>query len=98
MVDPEGRVLLPAFLREDLHLHPGSTLYLTYVDPFLAILAPDGSLNESSSAAIREMNRAGLDVEDIVAELPEARAEIAAELYGDLLKGLDHTRRDETAP
>lgn len=81
LVEDDGRVVLPADLRDKLELHKGE---------LLAIETPDGVLLTSRRAAIErdlarvdaELREYGLSLDEVVESGREIRGEIARERYG----------------
>jgi AbrB family looped-hinge helix DNA binding protein len=80
-VDDKGRVSLPKPVRGALDLQPGSSVAYVLVDGMLLLLPQDDQLVDLMQRAERALAASGLTVDDFLAELPNARAEVVAETY-----------------
>lgn len=83
VLDGKGRLLVAKVLREALGLKPGSSVAYVLIDGILMIIPQDEQLARMTARAAATLARAGLSTQDLLDDIPAARAEVVRELYGD---------------
>lgn len=81
ILDDKGRLSLPKAVRESLDVHPGSSVAYIVLDHALLLIPQDIHLAELMERAAQALARAGLTTQDLLDELPRARAAVLAEAY-----------------
>jgi bifunctional DNA-binding transcriptional regulator/antitoxin component of YhaV-PrlF toxin-antitoxin module len=81
-LDKRGRMHIAKPVREAFDLRAGSTVAWVKVGGGLMIIPQDEHLTRIMGDAASALDRAGITVEDLLAGLDEARAEVVAEYYG----------------
>ena len=80
-VDEKGRVSLPKALRASLGVHAGSSLAYIVVDHAVLLVPQDDHLAQLQQRAIAILAEVGLSAEDLLEQLPDARAAMMQEAY-----------------
>jgi bifunctional DNA-binding transcriptional regulator/antitoxin component of YhaV-PrlF toxin-antitoxin module len=94
-LDDKGRLSISKPVRLALGLHAGSTVAYVKLAHGLMIIPQDEHLAGLMAAAAKVFEDARISVDDVLAELPEARAEVVAEHYGaDVLARLERAATD----
>jgi AbrB family looped-hinge helix DNA binding protein len=89
-VDEKGRIALPKHVRAELGVHAGSSVAYVLLDHALLLIPQDEYLAALSQHAADAIASAGLTVEDLLDELPAARADVMREMYSpDFLRELE---------
>ena len=73
---------LPKPVRSALGLDPGATVAWIAVGGAVLLMPQDQHLSDLAARAQAALAAAGLSVDDVLAELPAARAEVVEETYG----------------
>jgi bifunctional DNA-binding transcriptional regulator/antitoxin component of YhaV-PrlF toxin-antitoxin module len=81
-LDDKGRLPLSKPVRQALGLHAGSTVAYIKVGDALLLIPQDAHLAHLMEAATTAFERAGMSVDEILAELPHVREEIGTTHYG----------------
>ncbi len=84
-VDAEGKLILPAELREALGLQAGDTLKVVQTDDHLLLIPKRLLVPEFADYMSKLLAEKGLTVADLLASGEEIRDELFKERYGDLL-------------
>jgi DNA-binding transcriptional regulator/RsmH inhibitor MraZ len=96
-MDEKGRISLPKRLRQLLGAEPGSSIAYIALDHALLLIPQDEHLTHLQQRAHEALERGGLTAQDLLDDIPQARAAVAAEVYGDaFLRDLE--RRYGSAP
>ena len=82
VLDNKGRLSLSKPVRQALGMRPGSTLAYVLVDAGLLLIPQDDHLAALLDHAASVLEEAGLTTQDLLDELPAARAAVVDELYG----------------
>jgi len=82
-VDSKGRFSLAKQLRQSLGVESGSTIAWVKVGDAVLLVPQDKHLAHLMDAAARVIDDGGISVEDMLATLPETRAQVVAEQYGE---------------
>jgi bifunctional DNA-binding transcriptional regulator/antitoxin component of YhaV-PrlF toxin-antitoxin module len=82
VVDDKGRLALPKPVRSALGLDAGASVAWIALGGTVLLVPQDQHLSDLSSRARAALAAAGLSIEDVLAELPAARAEVVEETYG----------------
>lgn len=82
VLDNKGRLSLSKPVRQALGMRPGSTLAYVLVDAGLLLIPQDDHLAALLDHAASVLEEAGLTTQDLLDELPAARAAVVEELYG----------------
>ena len=82
VLDSRGRLSLSKPVRQALGMHPGSTLAYVVVNGGLLLIPQDEHLAALLDHAAGVLEGAGLTAQDLLDELPAARAAVVEELYG----------------
>lgn len=89
-LDDKGRLPLSKPIRHALGLNAGSTVAYIKLGDALMVIPQDAHLAQLMDAAANALENAGTSVDDLLAELPRARAEVVTEHYGaDFLDALE---------
>jgi bifunctional DNA-binding transcriptional regulator/antitoxin component of YhaV-PrlF toxin-antitoxin module len=92
-MDDKGRVSLSKSVRSALGLGAGSTLAWVQVGEAVMLIPQDKHLEEILDGATAALRRAGIAVEDMLADLDATRAELVAERYGpDFMRTFEELR------
>jgi bifunctional DNA-binding transcriptional regulator/antitoxin component of YhaV-PrlF toxin-antitoxin module len=83
IVDEKGRILLPKLLRQFLGVESGSSVAYIMLNHALLVIPQDAHLASLQQRAQEALARGGLTAEDLLDALPQARATVAAEAYGE---------------
>lgn len=83
ILDDRGRVALSKAARQALNLHAGSALAYAVVDGTILLIPQDRHLAETAAHAASILERAGLTVDELLAELPAVWDEVLRDSYGD---------------
>ena len=81
-LDDKGRLPLGKPVRQALGLHAGSTVAYVKVGDALLLIPQDTHLTQLMEAATAAVERAGISVDEMLAELPHIREEIGTAHYG----------------
>lgn len=81
-LDDKGRFSLPKAMRTTLGLGEGSTMAYVKVGEAIMLIPQDKHLADLTEAAAQTLERAGISVQDMLDDLPRARAEVVEEHYG----------------
>jgi bifunctional DNA-binding transcriptional regulator/antitoxin component of YhaV-PrlF toxin-antitoxin module len=81
-LDDKGRLPLGKPVRQALGLHAGSTVAYIKVGDALLLIPLDAHLAHLLEAATAAFERAGISVDEMLAELPHVREEIGTAHYG----------------
>jgi bifunctional DNA-binding transcriptional regulator/antitoxin component of YhaV-PrlF toxin-antitoxin module len=81
-LDDKGRLPLGKPMRQALGLHAGSTVAYIKVGDALLLIPQDAHLAQLLEAATAAFERAGISVDELLAELPHVREEIGTVHYG----------------
>jgi bifunctional DNA-binding transcriptional regulator/antitoxin component of YhaV-PrlF toxin-antitoxin module len=81
-LDDKGRLPLGKPVRQALGLHAGSTVAYVKVGDALLLIPQDAHLAQLLEAATAAFERAGISVDEMLAELPHVREEIGTAHYG----------------
>ena len=81
-LDDKGRLPLGKVVRQALGLHAGSTVAYIKVGDALLLIPQDAHLAQLLEAATTAFERAGISVDEMLAELPQMREEIGTAHYG----------------
>jgi antitoxin PrlF len=82
VVDDKGRLSLPKPVRSALGLDAGASVAWIALSGAVLLVPQDQHLSDLAARAQAALAAAGLSVDDVLAELPAARAEIVEETYG----------------
>lgn len=82
VLDNKGRLSLSKPVRQALGMRPGSTLAYVVVNGGLLLIPQDEQLAALLDHAAAVLAGAGLTAQDVLDELPAARAAVVEELYG----------------
>ena len=80
-VDEKGRIALPKAVRSALGVRAGSSLAYIVLDDAVLFIPQDAHLAELQQQAIQALTEAGLTVEDLLDQLPQARDAVTREAY-----------------
>ena len=80
-VDEKGRIALPKSVRSALGVRAGSSLAYIVLDDAVLFIPQDAHLAELQQQAIEALSEAGLSVEDLLDQLPQARDAVTREAY-----------------
>jgi AbrB family looped-hinge helix DNA binding protein len=80
-VDEKGRIALPKAVRSALGVRAGSSLAYIVLDDAVLFIPQDAHLAELQQQAIQTLTEAGLTVEDLLDQLPQARDAVTREAY-----------------
>jgi AbrB family looped-hinge helix DNA binding protein len=80
-IDEKGRIALPKSVRSALGIHAGSSLAYIVLDDAVLFIPQDAHLAELQQRAIQALAEAGLTVEDLLNQLPQARDAVMREAY-----------------
>ena len=98
-LDDKGRFSLSKSMRTTLGLGEGSTMVYVKVGEAIMLIPQDKHLADLMEAATQTLERAGISVQDMLDDLPEARAEVVEEHYGRaFLDELKSMREPQDAP
>src|SRR5579864_9094278 len=81
-MDDKGRLLLSKPIRQAMGLNAGSTVAYVKLGDALMVIPQDAHLAQLMDAAAKVFEGAGISVDDLLDELPRARAEVVTEHYG----------------
>jgi len=81
-IDDKGRFSLSKPMRTALGLDEGSTMAYVKVGEAIMLIPQDKHLADLMEAATQTLERAGISVQDMLDDLPEARAAVVEEHYG----------------
>ena len=81
-LDDKGRLPLGKQVRQALGLHAGSTVAYIKVGDALLLIPQDAHLAQLLEAVTAAFERAGMSVDQMLAELPHVREEIGTAHYG----------------
>ncbi len=81
-LDDKGRFSLPKPIRTALGLDEGATMAYVKVGEAIMLIPQDKHLADLMEAATQTLERAGISVQDMLDDLPEARAAVVEEHYG----------------
>ena len=81
-LDDKGRLPLGKSVRQALRLHAGSAVAYVKVGDALLLIPQDAHLAQLMEAATAAFERAGISVDEVLAELPQIREEIGTAHYG----------------
>lgn len=81
-VDEKGRISLPKPVRGALGVEAGSAVAYIVLDGVLMVVPQDAHLAALMERAAQALAAAGLTAQDLLGELPAARAEVVTEAYG----------------
>lgn len=96
-LDDKGRLPLNKPLRQALKLSAGSTIALVKVGGALMVIPQDAHLVDLMENATQALERAHISVDDLMDGLPEARAEVVVEHYGEeFLRELECVAQGQT--
>lgn len=97
VLDEKGRISLSKPVRGALGVQPGSPVAYIVLDHALLIVPQDAHLTALLRQAAQALESAGLTTQDMLDELPAARAEVVAEAYGAaFLEELERLRAAQT--
>ena len=82
VVDDKGRFSLPRPVRSALGLDAGVSVAWIALGGAVLLVPQDQHLSDLAARAQAALAAAGLSVDDVLAELPAARAEVIDETYG----------------
>jgi bifunctional DNA-binding transcriptional regulator/antitoxin component of YhaV-PrlF toxin-antitoxin module len=92
-VDEKGRVSLSKSVRGALGVEAGSSVAYLVLDGVLLLIPQDEHLAALMDHAAEALAAAGMTGQDMLDELPAARAEVVTEAYGaDFLRELERLR------
>ncbi len=98
-IDDKGRFSLSKSMRTALGLGEGSTMAYVKVGEAIMLIPQDKHLADLMEAATQTLERAGISVQDMLDDLPEARAAVVEEHYGRaFLDELKSMREPQDAP
>ena len=80
-IDEKGRIALPKAVRSALGVHTGSSLAYVILDDAVLFIPQDAHLAELQQQAIQALTEAGITVEDLLDQLPQARDAVTREAY-----------------
>lgn len=80
-IDEKGRIALPKAVRSALGVHTGSSLAYVVLDDAVLFIPQDAHLAELQQQAIQALTEAGITVEDLLDQLPQARDAVTREAY-----------------
>jgi bifunctional DNA-binding transcriptional regulator/antitoxin component of YhaV-PrlF toxin-antitoxin module len=83
VIDEKGRISLPKRLRQLLGAEPGSSIAYIALDHALLLIPQDAHLASLQQHAQEALARGGLTVENLLDDLPQVRASVASETYGE---------------
>ena len=83
VIDEKGRISLPKRLRQLLGAEPGSSIAYIALDHALLLIPQDAHLAHLQRRAHEALAGGGLTLQDLLDDLPQARAAVAAESYGE---------------
>jgi hypothetical protein len=97
-MDEKGRVSLSRAARSGMRLHAGSTVAWVKVGDAVMLIPQDAYLEQVMEAAAQTLEGARIPVKDMLDDLPEARAAVVAERYGEeFLDTLGRLRDEQRA-
>ena len=82
VLDSKGRLSLSKPVRQALGMRPGPALAYVVVNGGLLLIPQDEHLASLLDHAVGVLEGAGLTAQDVLDELPAARAAVVEELYG----------------
>jgi bifunctional DNA-binding transcriptional regulator/antitoxin component of YhaV-PrlF toxin-antitoxin module len=82
VVDEKGRLSLARSVRNALGIEPGSRVAYVVLDGALLVVPQDEHLATLTQRAQQALSTAGLTAQDVLDELPAARASVVSEAYG----------------
>lgn len=92
-LDEKGRISLSKPVRNALGIQAGSSLAYIMLDHALLLIPQDEHLATLMQRGADALAAAGLTADDLIAELPAARAEVVAEAYSaEFLRELEQLR------
>ena len=95
VVDDKGRLSLPKPVRTALGLDSGASVAWIALGGAVLLVPQDEHLSDLAARAQAALAAAGLSVDDVLAELPTARAEVVEETYGpDLVREIERAHAD----
>ncbi len=83
VLDDKGRLPVAKALRDALGLKPGSSVAYVLIDGLLLIIPQDEQLARMTARAAATLAKAGLTAQDLLDDIPAARADVVRDLYGD---------------
>lgn len=97
-VDEKGRVSLPKSVRGALGVQPGSSVAYVVLDHALLLVPQDDHLAAMMQRAAEALATAGITAQDLLDDLPQARAEVVAEAYSaEFLRELERLHAAQRA-
>lgn len=81
-VRARGQLTIPAALRKDLHIEDEAPLTIVKVGEALLLTPQTLKVDAVAKKALREMKKAGLSLEDLLADLDRQRTRYNRERYG----------------
>lgn len=98
IIDEKGRIALPKSVRTALGVHAGSSLAYIVLDDAVLFIPQDAHLAQLQQQAIQALTEAGLTVQDLLDQLPQARGTVMREAYSpDFLAKLWALRNEQGA-
>jgi bifunctional DNA-binding transcriptional regulator/antitoxin component of YhaV-PrlF toxin-antitoxin module len=82
-IDAEGRLTLPASLRDTFGLHTGSVVACFSTSGGIMLLPSDRDLVGFMEQGSRMLEDAGITTQDFLDNLPKVREEVMIETYGE---------------
>ncbi len=80
-IDEKGRIALPKSVRTALGVHAGSSLAYIVLDDAVLFIPQDAHLAQLQQQAIQALTEAGLTVQDLLDQLPQAREAVMRGAY-----------------
>ncbi|HEX5547934.1 MAG TPA: AbrB/MazE/SpoVT family DNA-binding domain-containing protein [Ktedonobacterales bacterium] len=97
-IDEKGRIALPKSVRTALGVHAGSSLAYIVLDDAVLFIPQDAHLAQLQQQAVQALTEAGLTVQDLLDQLPQAREAVMREAYSpELLARLRKLRVEQGA-
>ncbi len=97
-IDEKGRIVLPKSVRTALGVHAGSSLAYIMLDDAVLFIPQDAHLAQLQQQAIQALTEAGLTVQDLLDQLPQARESVMREAYSpEFLAKLRKLRGEQSA-
>lgn len=82
-LDDKGRLSLPKQVRESLGVQPGASMAYIVLDGAVLLVPQDAHLTALMERAAQVLGKAHVTVRDLLDELPQARADVVREAYGE---------------
>jgi len=82
-IDAEGRLMLPASLRDTFGLHVGSVVACFAIGDGIMLIPRDAMSVDRLAQAPQALDDAGQTLQDLLDNLPKVRQEVMIDMYGE---------------